>query len=70
MPLGGLEVGCAIQLRFHGRPGWINGKASITTSPVRAFCGTFKSGLGEDNGRLSNGDQVNRLAASSLKRGE
>jgi hypothetical protein len=24
-----------------------NGKASITTSPVRAFCGTFKSGLGE-----------------------
>jgi hypothetical protein len=45
-------------------------KASITTSAVRTFCGTLKSGLGEDNGRLSNGEQVNRLAALSLKRGK
>ena len=58
------------QPRCHGRPGWIDWKASITTSPVRTFCGTLNSGLGEGNGRLSNGEQVNRLAASSLKRGE
>jgi hypothetical protein len=50
---------------------WIvDWKASITTLLVRTFCGMLKSGLGEDNGRLSNGEQVNRLAALSLKRGK
>ena len=58
------------QLRCHGRPGWIDWKASITTLPVHTFCGTLKSRLGEDNGRVSNGEQVNRLAALSLKRGK
>src|SRR5204863_1347617 len=44
---------------------------SITTLPVRTFCGMLKSGLGEgDNRRLSNGEQINRLAALSLKRGK
>ena len=45
--------------------------ASITTLPVRTFCGMLKRGLGEgDNRRLSNGEQINRLAALSLKRGK
>ena len=35
------------QLRCHGRPGWIDWKASITILPVRTFCGMRKSGLGE-----------------------
>jgi hypothetical protein len=58
------------RLRCHGRPGWIDWKASITTSPVRTFCGMRKSGLEEGTTALSNGEQVNRLAALSLKRGE
>jgi hypothetical protein len=36
------------QLRCHGRPGWIDWMASITTLPVRIFCGMRKSGLGEE----------------------
>ena len=57
------------QLRCHGRSGWIDGKASIITLPVCTFCGTLKSGFWRgDNGRLSNDEQVNRLAALSLKR--
>jgi hypothetical protein len=34
------------------------------------LCGMRKSGLGGDNGRLSNDEQVNRLTALSLKRGK
>jgi hypothetical protein len=59
------------QPRCHGRPGWIDWKASITTLPVRTFCVMRKERTwSEDNGRLSNGEQVNRLAALSLKRGK
>jgi hypothetical protein len=40
--------------------------ASITALPVRAFCGVLRIALGDR--RLSNDEQVNRLAAFSLKR--
>jgi hypothetical protein len=43
--------------------------ASITALLVRPFCGRLRiSSWREDNRRLSNGEQVNRLAALSLKR--
>jgi hypothetical protein len=35
------------QLCGHGRLRWIDWKESITTLPVRTFCGMLKSGLGE-----------------------
>ena len=45
--------------------------ASITTLPVRTFCGMLKrESWRGDNRRLSNSEQVNRLAALSLKRGK
>ena len=39
--------------------------ASITALPVRAFCGMLRIALGDR--RLSNGEEVNSLAAFSLK---
>ena len=49
---------------------WIvDWKASITTLLVRTFCGMLnkRAVLERDNGRLSNGEQVNRLAALRSK---
>ena len=45
--------------------------APITTLPVRTFCCMLKDDVGEGiTAGLSNGEQVNRLAALSLKRGK
>ncbi len=63
------EVACAIS--SAAITAWIvDWKASITTLLVRTFCGMLTSGLGEGTTARPNGEQVNRLAALSLKRGK
>ena len=51
----------------------LDGSTGRHPSPHRRcvpFAVSSRAVLERENGRLSNGDQVNRLAASSLKRGE
>jgi hypothetical protein len=52
------------QLRSHERPGWIDWKASITTLPVRTFCGMRKSDLGEETTAVCR--TVSKSTASQL----
>jgi hypothetical protein len=66
-----MDDACTIGQRSFSRVCAARRLVSITTLPVRTFCGMLKRGLGEgDNRRLSNGEQINRLAALSLKRGK